>query len=161
MNEETLRLSRVAEVSGVPVTRLRTWLDRGALTLDADDRPTAKHRFFSFRDMFKIAIVGKLGTLGVEIKDADAIINSVFANLLSRESGLTFRDSLLAVWPVETEKGMTWRHTVYPKPIKTGDHTVMDFIPLRPRPNSYIVVDIGSLGEELSKRFDKIFKSKE
>ena len=67
----------VTKITDVKMRQLRNWLERGAIKLDANDkRKNGKHRRFSEMDMFRIALISSLVSMGFSHIRASEIAES-------------------------------------------------------------------------------------
>src|SRR5262245_6693088 len=75
--ENGFSLSDAAIAAGVEPTRLKNWLDRSQVRLDGERPEVGKHRRFSFVDVVRIAVVGRLTRFGIKVERADALVARV------------------------------------------------------------------------------------
>jgi hypothetical protein len=73
-------LSEAADAAGIDSEkRVRHWLDRRQITLDANEKDYGKHRRFTFLDVVKLATIAKLLRFGMTVERADRLVSQVIS----------------------------------------------------------------------------------
>lgn len=119
--QKPVSLGDAAYAAGIEWTRVRNWLDRGQIKLDADaDKDSGKHRRFYFWDVVRIGMIGRFVRYGMNVETASKMTETYFMRFLDKtqrqflsnpESPANlirsfFDGSLLAAW-YDSEKD-TW-----------------------------------------------------
>jgi len=79
------RLRQVCNICEVSERRLRSWLDRKQITLDADterEEGTTAHRRFSVFDLVRIETISRLVDYGAPVAEADRLAEEMLSRRL-------------------------------------------------------------------------------
>jgi hypothetical protein len=179
MEKKNPRFAEIAWIADVGQFRLRTWIERDQITLDASTT-RGIHRRFSFFDGLKIAIVGRLTSYGMEVKIADGMTAALFNStpiggylIEFRRGGMSkepdpekFLDALKhEVWVLTRqydERGESWQRMRFPEAFTQKLITEEN---LRNRETifggSAVVIDIHAIAKEVTKRWETITSQSE
>lgn len=80
--EKNMAFAEVIYAANISAKRLRNWLDRGLITLSAEDREAeGKHRRFSFLDAVRIAVVASLTNYGLSAENASELVEQTIGTM--------------------------------------------------------------------------------
>ncbi|MEQ8226503.1 MAG: MerR family transcriptional regulator [Rhodospirillales bacterium] len=95
-NTPRFRLQQVCDICEVSERRLRSWLDRKQIALDADSERkegTTAHRRFSAFDLVRIGTVSRLVDYGAPIAEANRLAKEMLDGMIGLDGMASWRNT--------------------------------------------------------------------